>query len=207
MYRLHLYPELFKTQEQIIVQSEKFSVSTKRYPQDIAGLTIRNSRGYVEILPFMGQMIWDAVFDGHSLRMGNMFDKPQRAQEIVDTYGCFAFHSGLLSGGCPAPEDNHPLHGEFPCAAMDCAYLCIDGERIKLVSEYEYVRGFGHHYRLRALRHQYAGRKPLCLSKNAVDLYVPYELRLYRQGRHAAKYSRRRPAIAPQHSGAPASGP
>lgn len=147
MYRLHLYPELFKTQEQIIVQSEKFSVSTKRYPQDIAGLTIRNSRGYIEILPFMGQMIWDAVFDGHSLRMGNMFDKPQRAQEIVDTYGCFAFHSGLLSGGCPAPEDNHPLHGEFPCAAMDCAYLCIDGERIKLVSEYEYVRGFGHHYR------------------------------------------------------------
>lgn len=147
MYRLTLLPELFCSEERVIVQSDEFSVRTKLYPQNIASLTIANSRGHIEILPFMGQMIWDAVFDGQSLRMGNMFNKPQRGNEIIDTYGCFSFHSGLLTGGCPAPEDSHPLHGEFPCANMDSAYLLIEDSRITVVSEYEYVRGFGHHYR------------------------------------------------------------
>ena len=78
--------------------------------------------------------------------MKNMFARPQPAREIVDTYGCFAFHSGLLAGGCPAPEDTHPLHGEFPCAQMDRAWLEIAPDAIRLVSEYEYVQGFGHHY-------------------------------------------------------------
>ena len=146
MYRLPLPATLFTVEEQVILQSDAFTVSTKCYPQNIASLSIRNRRGHLELLPFMGQIIWDAVFDGHSLRMKNMFARPQPAAEIVDTYGCFAFHSGLLSGGCPAPEDTHPLHGEFPCARMDRAWLEISDDSIRLVSEYEYVQGFGHHY-------------------------------------------------------------
>ena len=51
--------------------------------------------------------------------MKNMFNQPKKAKCIVDTYGCFAFHSGLLSNGCPYPEDTHPMHGEFSCADMD----------------------------------------------------------------------------------------
>lgn len=69
----------------------------------------------------MGQMIWDVQFDGHDLTMRNMFRQPKPAAEVVATYGCFAFHSGLLANGCPSPEDTHPLHGEMPCAAMDDA--------------------------------------------------------------------------------------
>lgn len=56
-------------------------------------------------------MIWDAFFDGHDLTMRNMFSQPKLASEIVATYGCFAFHSGLLANGCPSPADTHPLHG------------------------------------------------------------------------------------------------
>lgn len=146
MYRIPLHPSLFNPQAQILLQSDNFSVTASAYPQNIASLKIQNSRGFVEILPFMGQMIWHAEFDGHCLRMDNMFSRPQRGNEIIDTYGCFAFHSGLLAGGCPAPEDTHPLHGEFPCAAMDQAWLEIQENSIRIVSEYEYVRGFGHRY-------------------------------------------------------------
>lgn len=146
MYRIPLPINLFTAQNQIIAQSEHFTVTAFSYPQNIASLKIENSRGFVEILPFMGQILWDAQFDGQSLRMDNLFSRPQRGSEIIDTYGCFAFHSGLLAGGCPAPEDTHPLHGEFPCAPMDKAWLEIDETSIRLVSEYEYVRGFGHHY-------------------------------------------------------------
>ena len=77
MYRLPLPATLFAAEEQVILQSDAFTVSTKRYPQNIASLTIINRRGHLELLPFMGQIIWDAVFDGHSLRMKNMFARPQ----------------------------------------------------------------------------------------------------------------------------------
>ncbi|MDP8161548.1 aldose 1-epimerase family protein [Pasteurella skyensis] len=146
MYSIPLYPHYFMSEENIILQSQQFTVSASCYPNNIATLTIKNKRGYIEILPFMGQMIWDAKFDNVSLRMDNMFSQPQHGKTIVDTYGCFAFHSGLLSNGCPTVNDNHPLHGEFPCARMDKAWLEISEESIRIVSEYEYVQGFGHHY-------------------------------------------------------------
>ncbi|WP_239519515.1 aldose 1-epimerase family protein [Arcanobacterium phocisimile] len=127
--------------------SEHIKVQSFRYATGIETLRLDNSRGYIEILPFMGQIIWDAEFDHTSLRMTNMFSCPQPCQEIVDTYGCFAFHSGLLSAGCPSPADDHPLHGEFPCATMDEAWLEIDDDgTVRVVSSYEYVQGFGHHY-------------------------------------------------------------
>lgn len=94
----------------------------------------------------MGQMIWDAQFDGHDLTMRNMFRQPKPAAEVVATYGCFAFHSGLLANGCPSPEDTHPLHGEMPCAAMDDARLELEGDSLRVTGRYEYVMGFGHHY-------------------------------------------------------------
>ncbi len=149
MYHLPLHASLFTSEEKILIQSDAFTVSASCYPDNIATLTLKNSHGHLELLPFMGQMIWDAEFDDTSLRMDNMFTRPQRGKQIVDTYGCFAFHSGILSGGCPTPEDTHPLHGEFPCARMDAAWLEITDKQIRVVSEYEYVQGFGHHYRAR----------------------------------------------------------
>lgn len=147
MYRIPLHASLFTSDNKTLLQSEAFTITASCYPDNIATLTLKNTRGHIELLPFMGQMIWDAEFDGTSLCMDNMFDKPQRAEEIVGTYGCFAFHSGLLSNGCPTPEDTHPLHGEFPCASMDSAWLEVSEDRIRVISEYEYVQGFGYHYR------------------------------------------------------------
>lgn len=147
MYRIPLHTGLFTSKQKTILQSNEFTVTASCYPDNIATLTLKNQRGHIEILPFIGQMIWDAVFDNTSLRMENMFSRPQRGAQIIDTYGCFSYHSGLLAGGCPSPEDTHPLHGELPCAKMDKAWLEVDDTSIRVVSEYEYIQGFGHHYR------------------------------------------------------------
>lgn len=146
MLRINLSKDLFTEAESLVVESEEFTATAFTYPSGVASLRITNSRGYIEVLPFMGQIMWDAHFDGHSLRMENMFSQPKACTEITDTYGCFAFHSGLLAAGCPSPEDTHPLHGEFPTAEMDEAWLEFDGESLTVVSSYEYVKGFGHHY-------------------------------------------------------------
>ncbi|MFC5370467.1 aldose 1-epimerase family protein [Arcanobacterium bovis] len=147
MLRIPLHRSAFTQTERVVASNEEFKVVAFTYPKGIESVRIENSRGYVEVLPFMGQIIWDAFFDGKTLRMKNMFAAPQPCKEIVDTYGCFSFHSGLLAGGCPSPEDTHPLHGEFPTATMDEAWLEFDGDTVRIVSSYEYVQGFGAHYR------------------------------------------------------------
>ncbi len=143
---IHLQRNQFSEQPVCLVESAELSVTLFKYRSGIEAVTLRNSRGLITLLPFYGQMIWDARFDGHDLKMSNPFTEPKRGESVVDTYGCFAFHSGLLSNGCPSPEDVHPLHGEMPCAAMDSAYLLLDGDSVTLGGEYEYVKGFGHHY-------------------------------------------------------------
>lgn len=164
MITIPLAREIFTPTPTTVVESGALRATATVYPSGIESLTIENERGRVEVLPFMGQIIWDLSFDGLSLRMDNMFSQPKRATEIVGTYGCFAFHSGLLAGGCPAPDDDHPLHGEFPCAPMDSAWIEIEDDGagagsgdgagtpatiMRVVSSYEYVMGFGAHYRAR----------------------------------------------------------
>lgn len=137
---------MFTTAGMTLLENAEFKVTTFKYPSGIESLKITNSRGHVELLPFMGQIIWDANFDGISLRLKNIFSQPKPATCITDTYGCFAFHSGLLANGCPGPEDTHPMHGEFSCATMDNAWLEITEDTVALVSHYEYLQGFGYHY-------------------------------------------------------------
>ncbi len=144
---IYLQRSQFTERPVCLVESAELSVTLFKYPSGIEAVTLRNSRGFVTLLPYYGQMIWDAQFDGHSLRMDNPFNEPKWGESVVDTYGCFAFHSGLLSNGCPAPDDVHPLHGEMPCARMDRAFLELSGNGVTLGGDYEYVKGFGHHYR------------------------------------------------------------
>ena len=144
--RLTLWRDLFTAQPKTLLENADFTVSAFLYPGGVEGLKVSNARGHLVILPWLGQMIWDAQFDGHDLTMRNMFSQPKPAKEIVETYGCFAFHSGLLANGCPSPDDTHALHGEMACAAMDEAWLELDGDQIRICGRYEYVMGFGHHY-------------------------------------------------------------
>ena len=146
MYRINLRREQFSPAVVTLAESAEFTVTGFRYPSGVESVTVSNSRGRVEVLPFLGQIIWDAEFDGVSLRMDSTFSQPKKSTLIEDTYGCFGFHSGLLVNGCPGPGDEHPLHGEFACADFDEAWLEVDAESAAVSGRYEYVKGFGHHY-------------------------------------------------------------
>ncbi len=147
---IHFRKSFFGEAERPIAEAHGMTASLFRYDSGIEAVRLSNRRGHLVVLPYYGQMVWDAVFDGVDLTMANMFDMPRPASEIVGTYGCFAFHSGLLRNGCPGPQDSHPLHGEMPCAPMDAAGLEVgeddEGPYMAVTGRREYVMGFGAHY-------------------------------------------------------------
>lgn len=146
MKKINLTHDMFTTAPFDLYESADFKATTFTYPSGVEGLTITNSRGHLTVLPFMGLIIWDAVFDGITLKMKDMFSQPLPGEGIADTYGCFMFTSGLLGNGTPAPEDNYQLHGEFPTSKMDHAYLTIEDDALTIHADVEYVKGFGDHY-------------------------------------------------------------
>jgi len=145
--------DAFHAEARTLARTDGLTVTGRRYPTGVESLTIGNARGRVEVLPYMGQMVWDAVFDGLRLTMGSQFDMPRLAPTIIGTYGCLAFHSGLLRNGVPAAADTHPVHGEFPTAPMDEAALEIgsaDGTAfVRVTGRRDHIEGFGPHYRAR----------------------------------------------------------
>jgi hypothetical protein len=143
---IELQRAFFNESSKVIFRNSEFTVSLFQYPSGVEAIELTNSSGRMVVLPYMGQMIWDLEFDGFDLKMKNMFSQPKKTEQVIDTYGCFAFHSGLISNGCPGPEDDHELHGEMACAEMERAWLEITDKGIKVCGETEYVKGFGHHY-------------------------------------------------------------
>ena len=143
----------FGEKERETVSFGGLKASLFRYDSGIEAIRLANARGHVIVLPYLGQMVWSAVFDGVELAMSSMYREPRPAKVIVETYGCLAYHAGLLRMGVPGPSDDHILHGEAPCAEMDSAGVScgVDarGAWIAVTGEREYAMGFGSHYRAR----------------------------------------------------------
>ena len=148
--QIHLEPSLFSEKERLFASDEHFRISLFRYETGVAAARIANARGELLVLPYLGQILWDAKFDGVRLGMDSMFKMPRPASSILGTYGCLNYHAGLLRNGVPGDEDDHPLHGELPCAPMDAAWLefgdSASGPFVRLVSEYTFAQGFGANY-------------------------------------------------------------
>ncbi|MFO2463422.1 aldose 1-epimerase family protein [Pseudomonas sp. 15FMM2] len=168
--RIPLYRALFDEQEKVLLQSAHFKVSAWVYPSGVLALGLENSRGRLVVLPYQGQMIWSAVFDGCDLTMTNLFEQPRPSPTVIGTYGCFMFHSGLLRNGCPAPADDHALHGEMPCATMDSAWLEIGEGFLRLGGEHEYAQGFGDRYRAEPCVTLHAGSALFDIAMNVRNL-------------------------------------
>ena len=62
----------------------------------VDAIRLSNARGSVIVLPYMGQIVWSAKFDGVELAMTSMYREPRPAKVIVETHGCLAYHAGLL---------------------------------------------------------------------------------------------------------------
>ena len=146
-----LYRDSLQAAERPIFSAGTLSASLFRYESGVEAIRIRNRRGELVILPWLGQMIWSARFDGVDLAMRSGFDMPHQSSTIAGTYGCLLFHSGLLRNGVPGPGDDHAAHGEFPTAPLQRAWLELiedeAGLALRLVGERDYVMGFGSMYR------------------------------------------------------------
>jgi len=148
--RVSLTRSSFGEKEREAVTAGGLKASLFKYDTGVEAIRLANSRGDVVVLPYMGQMVWSAMFDGVDLAMKSMFSAPRPAKTIVETYGCLAYHCGLLRSGVPGPGDNHALHGEAPCAEMDAAGIEVGederGPWMAATGVREYAMGFGAHY-------------------------------------------------------------
>ena len=117
-----LSPSMFERQEQVLVEHGSLIASTFRFRSGVCGLRLRNGRGELVLLPYQGQQIWSAQFDGRSLTMKSMFDEPRATQNYLDTYGGFLIHCGATAMGVPTADQNkvagqgqgHVHHGVGP---------------------------------------------------------------------------------------------
>lgn len=151
--KINLQPSFFSEKEKDFASFGEMKISLFRYSTDICGLTLKNKRGQITVLPFKGFQIWRASFDGHDLVMDTLFDEPQQAREYCLTYGAFLYHCGLTAIGNPSSEDNHPLHAELPNIPYDRAWIVFgeddNGKYTELHGEVTYVFGFETGYKFR----------------------------------------------------------
>lgn len=140
--RIPLVARAFCHDEMTIAETEDFVVSGFQYPAGVAGLRVVNRRGEFVVLPFQGQQIWDARFDGRRLTMKSMFEQPRRTNDFLRNYGALLIHCGITAVGPPGPQDNHPPHGELPNADFDDAWFEFHGDRIAVCGSYRHTVAF-----------------------------------------------------------------
>lgn len=170
----HLFSEYFTVAERPFFQRGELSASLFRYPSGVPAIRLRNQRGELIMLPFQGQQIWSATFDGRNITMKSMFDQPRPTQNYLETYGGFLIHCGATAMGVPMGDDDHPVHGELPNAPYQQAWLVYGqderGEYIGLGGEYRHTVAFSHNYNAHPLVKLYAGEARCNISINVTNL-------------------------------------
>ncbi|MCX6089738.1 MAG: DUF4432 family protein [Candidatus Atribacteria bacterium] len=142
--------EMFPVKERELVRWGVLKASLFIYESGIHAVKLENQLGYLVVLPYKGQQIWEAVFYGRDIKMKSKFDEPKNVDGIAHTYGGFLYHCGALRTGNPGKDDTHPLHGELPYADFDQARLLFGrdekGQYIGLTSQFQYNDAFASHY-------------------------------------------------------------
>ena len=101
--KINLNAIRFDDQPVIILEAGRMTVQAFRYSTGVEAVTVTTPRGEITVLPFKGQQVWRAAFDGRSLDMKSMFDEPQATTDYLSTYGAFLIHCGISAMGGPAP--------------------------------------------------------------------------------------------------------
>lgn len=95
-----LNPGLFGKQPNEVYRGAGFTVTAFMFPGEVAALVLQNQRGTLTLLPYQDLMVWDAVFDGKSLKSNVGHAQPRRN----DARGCFASHQGLPANHGPVVD-------------------------------------------------------------------------------------------------------
>jgi len=167
---VHLHRGLFGDAEHRLVSRGELAASAFTFPGGVAGLRLANGRGAIVVLPWQGQQVWDAAFDGRTLTMKSMFDHPRPTREYLATYGAFLVHCGATAMGVPsaARGDAHPLHGELPNAPYESAFVAAgedeSGRYLAVGGEYRHTLAFTCNYAARPLVKLYEGSAMLSIA-------------------------------------------
>lgn len=147
---INLRKSFFSEKPVNLFLSDDFKTKTFMYESGVLGIKLENSKGYITILPYMGQMVWDAIFGGRNLSMKTTFSQPIPTNFFLNTYGAFMIHCGALRMGHPGPKDTHQLHGELPCAEYRDVKIILDedvkGKYVAVSGIYEHNIAFDAHY-------------------------------------------------------------
>ncbi len=171
---LHLQPTFFSERERILVESGALSATAFLFDSGVPAVRLRNERGELTLLPFQGQQVWSAVFDGRALTMRSMFSEPRPTTVYLETYGGFLLHCGATAMGVPSAEDTHPLHGELPNAPYQTACLLTGedalGPFMALSGCYQHTVAFNHNYQARPEVRLHAGQTRFQCSMTITNL-------------------------------------
>ncbi len=158
---INLAPEFFSEREKVLVGYHTLTATAFRYEGGVCGLRLENRLGQIVLLPFQGQQIWSAEFDGRNLTMKSMFTEPRATRDYLANYGGFLLHCGATAMGVPSKEDSHPLHGELPNAPYQRAYLVAGqdekGPYLGLGGQYQHTVAFSYNYLAMPLVKLYTG--------------------------------------------------
>jgi hypothetical protein len=170
--RIEVRKSMFGEEERPLCRMGAFTVSAFRYQSGIEALRMRNTRGEIIVLPFKGQQIWRAVFDGRDLTMKSMFEEPIATTTYLETYGAFFIHCGLAGMGAPGPTDRHPLHGELPNAPFQTSWLVLDEatNTLTIAGSYQHTVAFSCNYLATAEITMAADKTLLDVSLNVDNL-------------------------------------
>jgi len=148
--KFSLHPDFFCDKENKVIETKNLNVILFKYSSGICGVKLVNKNGFIILLPFKGQQIWTAHFDGRDLQMKSVFDEPVDASGLLQNFGRFMFHCGALKVGSPTPKDIHPIHGELPNAPFQEAWIeygeDTKGRYISLCGRYTHKEFFGSQY-------------------------------------------------------------
>ena len=158
---IHLSPDDFSAQERTLVEHGALTATTFRFPSGVCGLRLTSDVGELVLLPYQGQQVWSATFNGRNLTMKSMLAQPYPNRPFLETFGGFLLHCGITGVGGPSPEDTHPLHGELPNAPYETAYIVVGGDEggayIGMGGQYRHTVAFAHNYLAEPLVKLYAG--------------------------------------------------
>ena len=84
--RVALQRPAFGEREREAVAAKGLTASLFRFDTGVDAIRLSNARGNVVVLPYMGQMVWSAAFDGVPLEMQSMFPAPRPAETIRDLW-------------------------------------------------------------------------------------------------------------------------
>jgi hypothetical protein len=171
----------FSEVERPFVKEGELRATLFRFESGVEAVRVSNSRGAIVVLPFQGQQVWDARFDGRILTMKSLFTEPVSTRQFTATYGAFLLHCGATAMGNPGREDTHPLHGELPNAPYQESSLLLGtderGQFIAIEGMYRHTIAFECDYVARPRVTMRPGEAILSLTMEITNLRkVPMDL-------------------------------